>query len=70
VATIGVRGPQRARPVGGSGDRRHARPYLFAWAGDTAGEGEDFIAVIDSDPASPGYGKLVTSAASGTRRAT
>jgi len=39
--------------------------YLFAWAGDTAGQGEDFIAVIDADPASPGYGKLVASAASG-----
>jgi len=39
--------------------------YLFAWAGDTAGQGEDFIAVIDADPASPAYGKIVTSAASG-----
>lgn len=41
--------------------------YLFAWAGDTSGHGEDFIAVIDADPDSPGYGKLVTSAASGIR---
>ena len=41
--------------------------YLFAWAGDTAGGGEDFIAVIDADPDSPGYGKLVASAASGIR---
>src|SRR5215469_2263844 len=41
--------------------------YLFAWAGDTASQGEDFIAVIDADPESPGYGKLVTSAASGIR---
>ena len=39
--------------------------YLFAWAGDAAGQGEDFIAVIDADPASPRYGKVVTSAASG-----
>jgi hypothetical protein len=39
--------------------------YLFAWAGDTAGRGEDFIAVIDADPDSPGYGKLIASAASG-----
>ena len=37
--------------------------YLFAWAGDTAGHGEDFIAVIDAAPHSPGYGKVVASAA-------
>ncbi|MBS0360824.1 MAG: hypothetical protein JSR98_05560 [Proteobacteria bacterium] len=39
--------------------------YLFAWAGDTNGQGQDFIAVIDADPASPGYGRAVASAASG-----
>lgn len=41
--------------------------YLFAWAGDTAGHGEDFIAVIDAAPASPGYGKVVASVSSGIR---
>jgi hypothetical protein len=41
--------------------------YLFAWAGDRAGKGEDFIAVIDADPASADYGRLVASAASGIR---
>jgi hypothetical protein len=41
--------------------------YLFAWAGDTAGHGEDFIAVIDAAPHSPGYGKVVASASSGIR---
>ncbi len=41
--------------------------YLFAWAGDRAGEGEDFIAVIDADPASADYGRPVASAASGIR---
>jgi hypothetical protein len=39
--------------------------FLFAWAGDTTGAGEDFIAVIDAAPDSPTYGKLVASAASG-----
>jgi 56kDa selenium binding protein (SBP56) len=34
--------------------------YLFAWAGDTAKQGNDFLAVIDADPASPTYGKLMT----------
>jgi hypothetical protein len=48
---------------------RAAEPghYLFAWAGDTAGHSEDFIAVIDADPHSPSYGKLVASAPSGIR---
>ncbi len=37
--------------------------YLFAWAGDVAGKGNDFLAVIDADPASATYGKLVTTTA-------
>ncbi|MBV9695432.1 MAG: hypothetical protein JO005_00685 [Gammaproteobacteria bacterium] len=39
--------------------------YLFAWAGDAAGQGEDFIAVIDADPGSAHYGELLAAAASG-----
>lgn len=34
--------------------------YLFAWTGDAAKEGNDFLAVIDADPASATYGQLVT----------
>lgn len=41
--------------------------YIFAWAGDPAGQGEDFIAVIDGDPASPDYGHLVASGSSGIK---
>jgi len=37
--------------------------YLFAWTGDANGKGKDFLAVIDADPASPSYGKLVTTTA-------
>jgi hypothetical protein len=37
--------------------------YLFAWTGDAAGKGNDFLAVIDADPASPSYGHLVTTVA-------
>lgn len=33
--------------------------YLFAWAGDVAQQGNDFLAVIDADPASGSYGQLV-----------
>lgn len=35
--------------------------YLFAWAGDERQEGNDFLAVIDADPQSATYGKLVAS---------
>jgi len=34
--------------------------YLFAWTGDVEHKGNDFLAVIDADPASPSYGHLVT----------
>lgn len=34
--------------------------YMFAWTGDVANKGNDFLAVIDADPASPTYGHLVT----------
>jgi hypothetical protein len=35
--------------------------YLFVWAGDDAKKGEDFLAVIDADPASATYGRAVAS---------
>ncbi len=41
--------------------------YLFVWAGDEAGKGESFLLVVDADPASPSYGKLVTSVATGQK---
>jgi hypothetical protein len=34
--------------------------YLFAWTGDVAHQGHDFLVVIDADPASPSYGRLIT----------
>jgi hypothetical protein len=37
--------------------------YLFVWAGDYALQGNDFLAVIDADPASASYGRLVTTLA-------
>jgi 56kDa selenium binding protein (SBP56) len=39
------------------------RDYLFAWAGDAQQQGNDFLAVIDADPSSAAYGKLVTTLA-------
>ena len=37
--------------------------YLFAWAGDADNKGNDFLAVIDADPASTTYGHLITTLA-------
>ena len=37
--------------------------YLFVWTGDQAKQGNDFLSVIDADPGSPRYGKLVTTLA-------
>lgn len=37
--------------------------YLFAWTGDLAQKGNDFLAVIDADPASASYGQLITTLA-------
>ena len=37
--------------------------YLFVWAGDYALKGNDFLAVIDGDPASAAYGRLMTTLA-------
>ncbi len=37
--------------------------YLFAWSGDAALKGNDFLAVIDADPALKSYGKLITTLA-------
>src|ERR1700683_2826495 len=34
--------------------------YLFAWTGDAAHTGNDFLAVIDADPSSKSYGQLMT----------
>jgi hypothetical protein len=39
--------------------------YLYVWAGDSAGLGSDFLAVIDADPKSPGYGSIVASVPTG-----
>ena len=37
--------------------------YLFVWTGDAEEKGNDFLAVIDADPASPSYGRLLTTVA-------
>lgn len=41
--------------------------YLLVWSGDKAKVGNDFLAVIDADPASKSYGRLLTTAATDQR---
>ncbi len=50
IATV-LAAPANAAPAG---------HYLFVWAADQAKLGNDFLAVIDADPASPAYGRLVS----------
>jgi len=48
-----------------SQDHKASAPenYLFVWAGDADHKGNDFLAVIDADPSSASYGRLVTTLA-------
>lgn len=41
--------------------------YLYAWAGDEDEKDSDFLAVIDADPASANYGKVVATAPIGVK---
>jgi hypothetical protein len=41
-------------------ESKHAGHYLLVWAGDHAKKDNDFLAVIDADPASKTYGRLLT----------
>lgn len=36
--------------------------YLFVWAGDAAHKATDFLAVVDAQPSSPDYGRIVATA--------
>jgi hypothetical protein len=51
-----------AVPAPSSAEQRSGH-YLFVLSGDQKSAGKDFLAVIDADPESPNYGRLVTSVA-------
>jgi len=44
-------------------EKNSAGHYLLVWSGDKAKQGNDFLAVIDADPASKTYGRLLTTLA-------
>ena len=50
-------------------DAQPARPgsYLFVWAGDEDEKDSDFLSVIDADPESADYGKVVATAPVGAK---
>src|SRR5215216_1628525 len=54
-----VIGPARADQQASTG----LGHYLFVWAGDQALQGNDFLAVLDADPGSAAYGRLITTLA-------
>jgi hypothetical protein len=43
----------------GAGAPRLGSPYLFVWSGDSAHIASDFLAVIDANPDSPSYARIV-----------
>lgn len=54
-------------PTGGilTSPKPQPNSYLFVWAGDSARKSSDFLAVIDADPASPSYGRVLATVATG-----
>src|SRR5262245_27473052 len=47
----GCRGPKEAHFTG--------EPFLLVWAGDVDRQNSDFLAVLDADPNSESYGKVL-----------
>jgi hypothetical protein len=47
----------------GGAEKKHS--YLFAWCGDVEKKSSDFLAVIDADPDSKTYGKVLRTAPTG-----
>ena len=41
--------------------------YLFAWPGDAAQKAQSFLAVIDADPQSESYGRLMITLGTGQK---
>jgi hypothetical protein len=50
-----------------AGDDGAPSPYLFVWAGAEEGSESDFLAVIDADPESAEYGRVLASVAVGVK---
>ena len=53
LATSGALGAARALD-------NDSERYLYVWSGDQARRAPDFLAVVDFDPQSPKYGRVIT----------
>lgn len=51
-----------SEPAPGMAAGGSTAPYIYVWARDQDGTDSDFLAVFDADPASPDYGRLVSTA--------
>src|SRR5215469_3129609 len=59
--TIAQARPRRSRQESEQSKPKGTAPrYLFVWAGDQARQSPDFLAVVDFDESSPGYGRIIT----------
>lgn len=61
LASFGLGAPAHSRAGGAAGH------HLFVWAGDEAKAAESFLLVVDADPSSPTYGKMVAGVATGRK---
>lgn len=59
-------GPTSEAPSGDTESESHSR-FLYVWAGAEEDSGSDFLAVIDADPESAGYGQVVASVPVGVK---
>jgi hypothetical protein len=55
--------PTAAVPPKTEGTVASSGHYMYAWTGDAAKKGNDFLTVIDANPASGSYGRLITTVA-------
>lgn len=59
-------GPGSEAPSGDTESESHS-PFLYVWAGAEEDSGSDFLAVINADPESAGYGQVVASVPVGVK---
>jgi hypothetical protein len=62
---LGLAALAACAPVPPVAPAREAGDYLFVWAADVGAKASDFLAVINSDPASPRYGEVIATAPTG-----
>ena len=68
LAMLALVSPLLAAPLAAETPPTPAAPHaLFVWAGDKEKKGNDFLLVLDADPRSPQYGRMLTALATDQR---